>query len=115
MIRALCIALFVSVAATAAHAELDGPLSVVDMAHPQTATLEGHAYITYPAAPGVHVICTASFYVAHADVLATYRDAIQVNLQAVYAGDDPANPHATVALTFPDQATADAVRAQLLP
>jgi hypothetical protein len=57
----------------------------------------------------VHYICAPTVYAANVAVLAPYRDADQTHLEVVYAGPSP-----TVALTFPDQATADAVKLQIV-
>lgn len=113
IIRRLACAAAIALVASAAHAELDGPVSVVDKT--SCTTTGSPPVTTCTPVPGIHEITSAGFYAAHADVLAQYRDASQADLQDVYAGDDPHAPATTVALTFPDQATADAVKAQLIP
>jgi hypothetical protein len=107
----LLLALALAAIAAPAFAELDGPFVVRDLS--ACATAGSPPVTTCSQAPGLHYIVTAAFYSAHADVLAPYRDAVQANLQNVYAGDDPAAPTYTVALTFPDSATLAAVRNEL--
>ena len=64
-------------------------------------------------APGVHYTTDAASFAAAETVLGPYRAVHAWPLQNVLAGDDPAKPTMTVPLVFPDQATADAVIAQL--
>lgn len=62
---------------------------------------------------GVHYTTDAGFFAENLATLGAYRITPANPLQAVMAGDDPTNPQWTVALRFPDQATADAVISQL--
>lgn len=57
---------------------------------------------------GTHWITTPRFATANASALAAYKLA-PGPLAHVWAGDSPANPTATVALTFPDATTATTV------
>jgi hypothetical protein len=50
---------------------------------------------------------TPGFYAAHSAALSPYRIAT-LPLVRVWEGDDPSNPTQTVALAFPDAATAEA-------
>lgn len=78
---------------------LDGPIPCM--------TRDASGALTDTPAPGVHYNTTPSDLAAH-PALQPYVVAPSL-LQRIWAGDDPAAPTMTVALVFPDQATADAV------
>jgi hypothetical protein len=108
---------------TPAGSGMNGPMSVVDRGNCNTTMVLGVQVTTCAAVPGVHYIIPADAFAANANTpvtvgpsvvtLAQFKDATQTNLENVYAGDDPVHPTITVALTFPDQATADAVKSAL--
>lgn len=96
---------------------LDGPFTVYDKRTGVVATdpVTKTSFTTYTASPGVHYMCDLATFTAKQALLAPYRVTPTTPLQRVWAGDNPANPQWTVALVFPDQATANSVLAQVLP
>lgn len=86
---------------------LDGPFQIYDR-DPLTGEL------TATLAPGVHYKTDPTTFATFSALLTPYR-VEPTPLQNVWAGDDPAAPVLTVPLRFPDQATADAVSAQIVP
>ena len=109
--RLILVAALASASSALAGGTLYGPFPVVDKTN---CTTTGSPPIT-TCAPiaGVHYIVSAADYAANTSALAPYRDVSQANLQNVLAGDNASNPTMTVALTFPDQATATSVITQL--
>lgn len=85
---------------------LDGPLSIYARDPVTGALLE-------TLAPGVHYKTEPVTFAAFSALLTPYRVTPVHPLQNVWAGDDPAHPTETVALRFPDGATASAVIAQI--
>lgn len=86
----------------------------LNLALPSVQLIGGVSVTTYPVAAGAAVIVPKKVYDANTALLAAYKDATQTNLQNVFAGDNPASPTWTVALTFPSVLTRDTVLAQLV-
>lgn len=84
---------------------LDGPFSILDV------DAFGEP-IPGQLAAGVHYQTDARTLAAHEALLTPYR-VHPARLQNVYAGDDPAAPVQTIPLRFPDEETAEAVKAEL--
>jgi hypothetical protein len=89
------------------HPELDGPFSVATAW--TTATAEFGQQVQVPSAfANNRWNTTPGFYTKNAVALLAYKVA-PAALTRCWSGDNPANPTLTVALAFPDAATATTV------
>jgi hypothetical protein len=109
------VALLALAFAPLASAAMYGPFSWRDTAQPCTTSIDalGNAVQTCPQLAGAYAITDHATYQANLATLAPYAVTSPLPLQSALAGDDPASPKATVALHFPDFATALAVMAQV--
>lgn len=99
---------------------LAGPFTCLDYTATPTQQPDGQGGTVsiYPALSGVFYICDPATYAASRAALDAYKvtapkGADGVSAQHIMGGDDATNPTQTITFSFPDQATADPVVAQV--